>query len=322
MTKMSAKFLSSLAMVVALGTVLFAQPSQPPPPPAQPPATGQPAQPYRPEFEIPATEGQRHNQPAPVPAGPVGPAPPSYVIGPQDSIRITVFDEPELSGTYRVESDGMLMFPLVQRVPASGLTLREFQDRLTKKLASDYIRNPQVRVEIDQYKSQSVFVMGEVRTPMKVTMTGSMTLLEALAQAGSPTTTASSEVTIVHPRKIDTTGAMPDPDADKDAEKSIVNLTDLQAANSFVLRDGDIITVAKAETFYISGHVRNPGSYVLQRGETLEQALAVAGGLTERGTTRGVKANRMINGKQIEVGLKLADLIKSGDTINVPSRLF
>jgi polysaccharide export outer membrane protein len=325
-------------MVVAVAAAAYARPpqqqrqqppqQQPPSqqrPPAQtPPAAGQPApvQPYKPQFDIPQPGTSTAPKTETPQAGPVGPAPPSYVIGPQDSIRITVFDEAELSGTYRVESDGMLMFPLVQRVPASGLTLREFQERLTKQLASGFIRNPQVRVEIDQYKSQSVFVMGEVRTPMKVTMTGTMTLLEALAQAGSPTTTASSEVTIIHPQRVNTTGAMPDPDAEKDAEKSIVNLTDLQAANAFALRDGDIITVPKAETFYIAGMIRNPGSYVLQRGETLEQALAVAGGLSERGTTRGIKANRLVNGKAVEVTLKLADLIKPGDTITVPSRLF
>jgi polysaccharide export outer membrane protein len=319
MTKMVARFFSSLTIAMALGPGPSAQTAPP-----QPPAAGQasPNQPYKPQFDIQRPEAGSPKEAAPQTSGAVAPAPPSYVIGSQDSIRITVFDEPELSGTYRVESDGMLMFPLVQRVAASGLTLREFQERLTRQLANGFIRNPQVRVEIDQYKSQSVFVMGEVRTPMKVTMTGSMTLLEALAQAGSPTTTASSMVTIVHPAKVNTSGAMPDPDAEKDAEKSVVNLTDLQAANSFVLRDGDIITVPKAETFYISGNVRNPGSYVLQSGETLEQALAVAGGLTERGTTRGVKANRLINGKVVEVTLKLPDLVKAGDTITVPSRLF
>lgn len=320
---MVVRLLSSLTLALTLAASASAQTAAPqsgspqPPPPQQ-----QQTPPYKPQFDIARPEVGAPQPVAGQTPGPVAPAPPSYVIGSQDSIRITVFDEPELSGTYRVESDGMLMFPLVQRVAASGLTLREFQERLTKHLANGFIRNPQVRVEIDQYKSQSVFVMGEVRTPMKVTMTGSMTLLEALAQAGSPTTTASSIITIVHPTKVNTTGAMPDPDAEKDAEKSVVNLTDLQAANSFVLRDGDIITVPKAETFYISGNVRNPGSYVLQPGETLEQALAVAGGLTERGTTRGVKANRLINGKPVEVTLKLADLIKAGDTINIPSRLF
>ncbi len=326
MTKICARFITSFTMVLAVAAGAVAQPQPSAQQPKQPPPAGvrpAPAEPYKPQFDIPrpdSTAAPKENTAQP--SAPVGPAPPSYVIGPQDSIRITVFDEAELSGTYRVESDGMLMFPLVQRVPASGLTLREFQERLTKQLAAGFIRNPQVRVEIDQYKSQSVFVMGEVRTPQKVTMTGTMTLLEALAQAGSPTTTASSIVTIIHPQRVNTTGAMPDPEAEKDAEKSVVDLTDLQAANSFVLRDGDIITVPKAETFYISGNVRNPGSYVLQAGETLEQALAVAGGLTERGTSRGIKANRLVNGKQVEVTLKLSDLVKAGDTINVPSRLF
>jgi polysaccharide export outer membrane protein len=249
-------------------------------------------------------------------------AAPGYVIGPQDSIRITVFDETELSGTYRVDTDGMIMFPLVQRIPAAGLTLREFQEQLTRQLTNGFIKNPQVRVEIDQYKSRSVFVMGEVRTPMKVTMTGSMTLLEALAQAGSPTAAASSQVTVIHPRKVNTSAAMPEPGAEPEGEKIAVDLTDLQAANAFVLRDGDIITVPKAEMFYISGQVRNPGSYVLQAGETLEQAIAVAGGLTDRGTTRGIKATRLFNGKLVEISLQLSDKLKPNDTIVVPQRLF
>jgi len=237
----------------------------------------QPPQPYKPDFEIPKPAGSgRSGQQAATPASP------SYVIGPRDSIRITVFDEAELSGTYQVDSDGMLMFPLIQRIQAGGLTLREFQDRLTAQLSKDYIKNPQVRVEVDTYKSQSVFVLGEVRAPGKVVMTGTMTLLEALAQAGSPTTTASSEITITHPKKGHSNGAA----GDADGDKTIVSMADPVAANAFVLHDGDIVTVPKAQTFYISGNVRNPGSYVLQTGETLEQALAVAGGMTERGTPR------------------------------------
>jgi len=73
---------------------------------------------------------------------------------------------------------------------------------------------------------------------------------------------------------------------------------------------------------FVLAAVRNPGSYVLQAGETLEQAPAVAGGLTARGTTRGIKANRLVSGKPVEITLKLPDLVKPGDTITVPSRLF
>jgi len=86
-------------------------------------------------------------------------------------------------------------------VPARGLTLNEVQDRLIARLSAGYIRNPQVRVEIDQYKSQSIFVIGEVRAPGKIVMTGTMSLIEALAMAGSPTSTASSELVVVHHRR-------------------------------------------------------------------------------------------------------------------------
>ena len=109
-----------------------------------------------------------------------------YMIGPQDLLKITVFDEPDLTNSYRVDSDGFITFPYISRVAAGGLTLGELQDRIRTLLSAGFIRNPQVRVEIE-FKSQSVIVSGEVRQPGKITMTGTMTLLEALAAAGSPT---------------------------------------------------------------------------------------------------------------------------------------
>ena len=293
-------------------TAQQAAPAKPAPPSQAPP--------YKPDFVIPNPDTGTTTPTSPT--TPIGPAPPSYVIGAQDLLRVTVFDEPELSSTYRVESDGMLSFPLINRIPASGLTLREFQERLTTQLANGYIKSPQVRVEIDQYKSQSVFVMGEVRTPGKVTMSGSMTLLEALAQAGSPTAAASTEVTILHPKNPNATAAQSPTDVDPEGDKHMVNRSDLQSAQAFVLRDGDIVTVPKAQTFYISGQVRNPGSYVLSPSMTVQQALAVAGGLNERGTDRGIKANRLVNGKRTEVTLKLEDKVKADDTLVVPNRLF
>ena len=96
----------------------------------------------------------RQVPPAPKPPTPIAaPNASGYVIGSQDQLKITVFDEPDLSTNYRVDTDGMITFPLIGRVPARGLTLNEFQDRLIARLSAGYIRNPQVRVEIDQYKS-------------------------------------------------------------------------------------------------------------------------------------------------------------------------
>jgi len=269
---------------------------------------------------------------APQPQAPAKPdeqrgvAPERYVIGPQDQLSITVYDEPDLTNKYRVDDAGMVAFPLISRIPASGLTISEFQERLRAMLANGYIRNPQVRVDIDQYKSQSVFVVGEVRAPGKVPMTGiTMTLLEALALAGSPTANASNEVLVIHPKKPNSAGSVPSPDADQDAEQIRINLKDLQvgrAGQDVVLRDGDIINVPKAQTFYITGQVRNPGSYVLDPGMTVLQAISLAGGLSDRGSDRGINIRRIVNSKLLDVGVKPEDKVQPNDTIIVRQRFF
>jgi polysaccharide biosynthesis/export protein len=259
--------------------------------------------------------------PAPVPAATppqsqeaTGQAPAKYMIGPQDLLKITVFDETDLTNSYRVDSDGFITFPYINRVSAGGLTLGELQDRIRTLLSAGYIKNPQVRVEIGEFKSQSVLVSGEVRAPGKITMTGTMTLLEALAAAGSATSAASSELTIAHPKR----------GAEGDAELVRINWKDLQLGKGtdVVLMDGDIINIPKAQTFFITGQVRNGGSFVLEPGMTVQQAIALAGGLTERGSDRGIKVSRVVNGKSAEVTLELDDKVQANDTINIRQRFF
>jgi polysaccharide biosynthesis/export protein len=290
--------------------------------PQQQPAPQQPPAPYKPDFAIPRSD----QQPAPAPAAPATPVGANYVIGPQDQISITVVDESDLTGKYRVDGDGMFTFPFLGRVTAAGLTLTELQQKLTVALQKDYIKNPQVRVDMDIYKSQSVFVIGKVRTPGKIQMTGTqMTLLEALAMAGSPTSDASNEVIVVHPKKPIPAGAVPSPDEKNLGEEIRVNRRDLElgrVGQDVVLKDGDIINVPEAQRFYIQGQVRNPGYYVLDPGMTVEQAIALAGGLSERGSTRGLAATRMVNGKRTEISLKLEDKVQANDTISIKQRLF
>src|ERR1700692_4475864 len=112
----------------------------------------------------------------------------NYRIGPQDQLLITVVDEPELTGKFPVDSDGMFTYPYLNRVRAAGMTAEELQNQLAILLRNGYLRSPQIRVEIDQFRSQSVMVIGEVRQAGKIPMTGAtMTLLEALVASGSPT---------------------------------------------------------------------------------------------------------------------------------------
>jgi polysaccharide export outer membrane protein len=274
--------------------------------------------PYQPEFVIPRPEGA----PAQTPAAPANTS--GYRIGLQDEIKITVFDEPDLSAMYRVDADGAITFPLIGHVDAVGLTLSEFQQRITGLLAAGFLRNPQVRVEINQYKSQFVYVIGEVRAPGKITMTGTtMTLLEALALAGSPTANASNEVIVVHPTRPTAPGEQPGTEAE--GARISINRKELElgkAGQDVVLQDGDIINVPSAQHFYITGMVRNPGTFVLDPGITVQQAIALAGGLNERGSDRRIKVSRLVGGKLAEIGIDLEDKVQPGDTITISGRFF
>ena len=119
-------------------------------------------------------------------------------------------------------------------------------------------------------------------------------------------------------------GGTPAPGTAPDTEVIKVNWRDLQIGkvNDVTLQDGDVIFVPKAQTFFIEGYVRNGGTFVLEPGLSVEQAIALAGGLTERGTNRGIKATRALNGKTSEVELKLSDKVQAGDVIHIKQRLF
>ena len=247
-----------------------------------------------------------------------------YVIGAQDVLSIAVFDQTDLGGKYAVELDGSFTFPLVGRVQAGGLTIRNFEGELKKKLADGFFKNPQVTVAIEQYRSQRVFVTGEVRSPGAYPLTGDMTLIEALAKAGSTTSTASEEVVVVRGTKgVDGPIAI---DAAGDKEILRFNLKDLQSGAAAVrnidLRDGDTIYIARAELVYIFGEVKNPAAYPIKTDTTVLQALSLAGGVTPNGAINRTKIIRVVEGDKREISVKLTAIVQPGDTIMVPERYF
>ena len=313
-------FLPTLAFTVLIGGALAAQTPQPParPPARTPPAqtTPQPPPPgttYKPDFEIPKTEGS--GSPRVDPNAPTAPTE-GYVIGAQDNLNIIVTDEADLTNKYRVDSDGTITMPYLSRVLLAGLSLQEAQDKITAMLKKDFLRNPQVRIEVDQFKARSVLMTGEVRQQGKVLLTGtSMSLLEALALAGSATQNASNEVLIMHPPK----------PGEKAPEPITVNRKDLElgkAGRDISLQDGDIVNVPVAKRFYISGFVKNPGSFVLDTGTTVGQAIILAGGLSDRGSDRRIRIGRVVSGKTVDIPANMEDKVQPNDEIKVKSRFF
>ena len=253
------------------------------------------------------------------------PAPTDYVIGPQDVLSIAVFDQDSLSGKFPVDSDGTFTFPLIGRVKAGGLTLRELEAELKRLLKDGYFKDPQLSVGVEQYRSQKIHIVGEVRSPGTYQLNGDMSLIEALARAGSTLPSAAGEVLIVRARA----GARPSGPTLPEGENTDVTTVDLKVLQSgalsqnVALKDADTIFVPRAESVYVFGQVKNPGAYPIQTRETtVLQALSLAGGVNERGATGRIKIVRMVNGKKVELKAKLDDIVRPFDTIMVPERFF
>lgn len=247
----------------------------------------------------------------------------NYQIGALDVLTVTVFGEVDLSGKYTVEQDGTFTFPLIGRVKAGGATLRDLEQELKKKLSDGYLRNPQVTVSIETYRSQRILIMGEVRSPAEYQLTSDMTLLAALARAGGPTPAAGREALIVRaPRH---RAAQQNGEGTSEPEIIRVDLADLQAGNlalNIPLVDGDTITVPKGQSVFVSGQVKSPGAFPVEPDTTVLQVLSLAGGLTDRGADGRIKIQRTVDGKKIEFKAKLTDIVLPGDTIIVPEKYF
>jgi polysaccharide biosynthesis/export protein len=238
-----------------------------------------------------------------------------YVVGPKDKLSITVFDEPALTKLITVDGDGTFDYPLIGRVRASGLSVRAIQEDVTERLKKDYLVNPQVAIEVETYRSQSVYVTGQVRLPGAVPLMGNMTVMEALSRAGSPTPDAGSYI-VINRRAVG--------DANQPAQERVA-MSDLQngRVRTMGLHDGDTIFVPKAETFFVTGQVRNPGPYLLDGDVTVAKALSMAGGVTERGSRSRIRITRIVDGKQVVVKtVKPDDLVRPGDSVDVLTRLF
>ena len=257
-------------------------------------------------------------------SAPANAQPSEYVIGPWDGLTVTVLNQADLGDTYDVEADGTLMFPLVGRVTAGGLTLREFEAELTRLLVDGFFKKPQVSVVVEAYRSKRVFVVGEVRSPVTYPLTAGMTLIEAVATAGSTTAAASNEALIVRAQGEAADGPT-FPGKKEDATVLFVDVEGLQsgeAAHNLELYDGDTIYVPRADTVYVFGEVGAPGEYPIREKTTVLQALALAGGVTDFGATNRIRVIRVIDDEQREIRLKLNDVMQAGDTLVVPERFF
>src|SRR5574341_1029782 len=138
--------------------------------------------------------------PQPPASSPEAPATPAqYQVGPDDILKVTVYGHDDLTLVVVVQSDGTFTYPLIGRVKAADLTPKELERKITTLLSQRYVRNPQVTVLVQEYRSKTVVVMGEVAHPGSFPLSGVQTLVDILARAGPMTANAGAEVLIVRP---------------------------------------------------------------------------------------------------------------------------
>jgi polysaccharide biosynthesis/export protein len=243
-------------------------------------------------------------------------------LRPQDVLDITVVDQPNLTKKYTVEGDGRVTFPLLGRVQASGLTAEQLSTDIQKRLSEGFFYNPQVHVDVERIRR--VFVFGGVAAPGMYPLTPDMTIVELLARAGYSN---AAEAMIVRPKNA-RAPALPD---DRDTSVIQVNLREFEKdlesgrlSRNVMLLDGDTVYVPRFDPnrVFVSGQVRTPGAYSIPENTTLLQALALAGGPTERAALGRVRVIRLVKGKQTTVKSRLEDTVRAGDTIIVPERRF
>lgn len=245
-----------------------------------------------------------------------------YRVGPEDELSITVWGHPDLSMKVRVGLEGKISFPMLGEVYVSNMTVGQIERKLRQLLADGYLVDPQVTIQVTEYKSKKFFVMGEVNNPGTYPLTRRMTVIEALALAGGVKAEADPEIMIVRPKKErgnPSSAILPnEADPSELIRIRIREVLEGKISENTEIRDGDTIFVPKVRVFYVTGEVKNPGQFMYRKDMTVLNAISAAGGFTEKAARKKVKIVREKNGRKVEISVALDDFIEPNDTVVVP----
>jgi polysaccharide export outer membrane protein len=237
------------------------------------------------------------------------------LLGPSDVLKISVYGNPDLSLETRVGQNGDISFPLVGQVRVGGLATSAAEMKIAGLLVGGgFVLKPQVNIMVTSQQSQQVSVLGQVAKPGRYPIDGKHSLIDILALAGGVVAEGGDKVILIRNRN-------------GESSKEVIDLAEMVRSGDMKrdldLRTDDVVYVERAPKFYIYGEVQRPGPYRLERDMTLLQVLSVGGGLTARGTERGMRIKRRdAQGQMQEFKARHDDLIQVDDVIYVKESLF
>ena len=239
-----------------------------------------------------------------------------YPLGAGDTIRVQVFQNPDLTIETRVSENGVITYPLIGAVNLGGLPIAAAEQKIADALQSGgFLKKPQVNISLQQIRGNQVSVLGQVARPGRFPLeTASTRLSDMLASAGGATP-GGDDIAIV-------TGVRAGQPFRKRIDIPSLFLTEGQEGD-IVLQGGDTVYVHRAPVFYIYGEAQRPGAFRIEREMTVMQALAQGGGPTARGSEKRLRLHRKIaNGSLQQMEPELTDPVLPNDVIYVKESIF
>jgi len=239
-----------------------------------------------------------------------------YRLGAGDAIKISVFQNPDLTVETRVAESGAVTYPLIGGVKLGGLSIADAEKAIADKLREGgFVQKPQVNILLVQVRGNQVSVLGLVNRPGRFPIeTGNTRVTDMLANAGGAIQSGADVAIITGLRE------------GKPFRKEIDIPAMFIAGNTELdipVAGGDVIYIHRAPVFYIYGEVQRGGSYRLEREMTVLQGLAQGAGLTIRGTERGLRIHRRgPDGSVLVITPEKSDIIRADDVLYVQESLF
>lgn len=240
----------------------------------------------------------------------------TYTLGPLDQIEVNVANFPELTTKTRINEDNSVILPLIGRITIGGLTTEAaVQDIEMRYKAGGFINSPTVRIEVAEYQSRKISVLGQVTMQGLIPLDRPYSVAEILARAGGLTGEAGDEAFLVRPT------------AGGGNQRTRIDLAQIAAGQgsgaTMMVGAGDVLFVPKAPTFSVIGAVNKAGVYRLTSGMTVQQALATAGDIARIGTRSRLKIRRKSpDGVLSVLQVHADDAVQPGDVIVVRERVF
>jgi polysaccharide export outer membrane protein len=240
----------------------------------------------------------------------------AFVVGQGDVVRIAVFQSPDLTLETRVDGNGRISYPFLGQLTVAGLSPAQIERQLARELERrDILKQPQVSVNIVQFRSRQVAVLGHVHRPGKYPLELPYTVSDVLALAGGVTQNAADAVVLSR--------AVNGERINLEIDLARMFMPGSRGVDDPLVQPGDVLYAHRAPLFYIHGEVQRPGAFRLERDMTLQQALSAGGGITPRGTLRGVTITRRgADGRPETLRADLRTPLRADDVVTVPESWF